>query len=226
MPVWIVLGWSGRLGFRARLFGSVTQSVLWSAHCLVAVARLLDSPLKIQRILVPVENLSTSALRPMRFAQILAQVNRAQVTLLHVCDPKTTPSRIAWTRSQLSLIVSQTSPDPSPTEIEIIPHDNVTQAILSHSVLRRILPNCQIIPHDNVTQAILRASQGQDLVVLGSLRRRIGADGLAVGETIAPLVQQLTCSVVMLGEPHGGLTNVLATSRSASSSLTNSTGLS
>ncbi|HEY9829583.1 MAG TPA: cation:proton antiporter, partial [Stenomitos sp.] len=87
----IVLGWGGRLGIRARLFGNVTDSVLWSAHCLVAVARLLDSPLKIRRILVPVENLSTSAIRPVRFAQILAQVNQAQVTLLHVCDPRTPP---------------------------------------------------------------------------------------------------------------------------------------
>ncbi|HEY9614501.1 cation:proton antiporter, partial [Allocoleopsis sp.] len=108
----IVLGSSGRIGFRARLFGNVTDSVLWSAHCLVAVARLLDSPLKIRRILVPVENLSTSAIRPVRFAQILAQVNQAQVTLLHVCDPRTPQGKIAWTRSQLSLIASQQSSDP------------------------------------------------------------------------------------------------------------------
>lgn len=189
----IVLGWGGRLGFRARLFGNVTDSVLWSAHCLVAVARLLDSPLKIQRILVPVENLSTSAIRPVRFAQILAQVNQAQVTLLHVCDPRTPESKIAWTRSQLSLIVSQLSPTPPPTEI-------------------------QILPQDNVTQAILRASQGQDLVVLRSLRRRVGADGLAIGEVTTPLVKQLTCSVVLLGEPHGSLSSVLATTRSPSPS--------
>jgi nucleotide-binding universal stress UspA family protein len=189
----IVLGWGGRLGFRARLFGNVTDSVLWSAHCLVAVARLLDSPLKIRRILVPVENLSTSAIRPVRFAQILAQVNQAQVTLIHVCDPRTPQAKIAWTRSQLSLIASQLSPDPPPTEVEII-------------------------PQENVTQAILRASQGQDLVVLRSLRRRVGADGLAIGEVTTPLVTQLTCSVVLLGEPHGALSSVLATSRSPSPS--------
>lgn len=184
----IVLGWGGRLGFRARLFGNVTDSVLWSAHCLVAVARLLDSPLKIRRILVPVENLSTSAIRPVRFAQILAQANQAQVTLLHVCDPRTPQGKIAWIRSQLSLIASQQSSDPPPTEVEIM-----TQ--------------------ENVTQAILRASQGQDLVVLRSLRRRVGADGLSIGEVTTPLVKQLTCSVVLLGEPHGSLSSVLATSR-------------
>jgi nucleotide-binding universal stress UspA family protein len=183
----IVLGWGGRLGFRARLFGNVTDSVLWSAHCLVAVARLLDSPLKIRRILVPVENLSTSAIRPVRFAQILAQANQAQVTLLHVCDPRTPQGKIAWTRSQLSLIASGQSSDPPPTEVEII-------------------------AQENVTQAILKASQGQDLVVLRSLRRRVGADGLTIGEVTTPLVKQLTCSVVLLGEPHGSLSSVLATS--------------
>jgi Kef-type K+ transport system membrane component KefB/nucleotide-binding universal stress UspA family protein len=189
----IVLGWGGRLGIRARLFGNVTDSVLWSAHCLVAVARLLDSPLKIRRILVPVENLSASAIRPVRFAQILAQVNQAQVTLIHVCDPRTPQTKIAWTRSQLSLIASQLSSNPPPTDVEII-------------------------PQDNVTQAILRASQGQDLVVLRSLRRRVGADGLAIGEVTTPLVTQLTCSVVLLGEPHGALSNVLATNHSPSPS--------
>jgi Kef-type K+ transport system membrane component KefB/nucleotide-binding universal stress UspA family protein len=190
----IVLGWSGRVGFRARLFGNVTDSVLWSAHCLVVMARLLDSPLKIQRILVPVENLSTSAMRPVRFAQILAEVNQAQVTLLHICDPRASQAKIEWTRSQLSLIVSQLSPDPPPTEI-------------------------QIIPNDNVTQTILRAAQSQDLVVLRSLRRRVGADGLAIGEVTTPLVKQLTCSVVLLGEPHGTLSSVLATSRPTSPSI-------
>ncbi len=111
--------------------------------------------------------------------------------MLHVCDPRTPQSRIEWTHSQLSLIVSQLSPEPPPTEI-------------------------QIVRHDNVTQAILKAAQSQDLVVLRSLRRRIGADGLAIGEVTTPLVQQLTCSVVMLGEPHGAISSVLATSRTPS----------
>jgi Kef-type K+ transport system membrane component KefB/nucleotide-binding universal stress UspA family protein len=187
----IVLGWSGRMGFSARLFGNVTDSVLWSAHCLVAVMRLLDSPMNIRRILVPVENLTAAAVRPVRFAQILADVNQAQVTLLHVCDPRTSPARIAWTHSQLSTIVAQLMPQSSSVEI-------------------------QVKPQDNVAQAILNASQSQDLVVLRSLRRRVGADGLAVGESIAPLVKQLTCSVVLLGEPHGKQTNVFSSNRKAS----------
>ncbi|HEY9675628.1 MAG TPA: hypothetical protein V6D11_29565 [Waterburya sp.] len=52
-----------------------------------------------------------------------------------------------------------------------------------------------------------------------SYLRRISADGLAIGEVTTPLVKQLTCSVVILGEPNGTLTNVLATNRLSSPSL-------
>jgi nucleotide-binding universal stress UspA family protein len=183
----IVLGLSGRLGFTARLFGNVTNSVLWTSHCLVAVARLLDSPLSIQRILVPVENLTTSAIRPVKFAQILAEVNQAQITLLHVCDPRISQSKMAWTRSQLQLMVSKITPNSLPIEI-------------------------QIEPHENVTNTILKAAQAHDLVVLRSLRRRVGTDGFAIGEVTTPVVQQLTCSVVLLGEPLGTPTSVFASS--------------
>ncbi|HEY9638420.1 MAG TPA: cation:proton antiporter [Coleofasciculaceae cyanobacterium] len=183
----VVLGLSGRLGIRARLFGNVTDSVLWSSHCLVAVTRLLNSPLTIQRILVPVENITTSAVRPVRFAQILADVNQAQVTLLHVCDPRTSPSKIAWTRSQLQLIVSRVAPQSSSIEIEIKPHESITRAILN-------------------------ASQSQDLVVLQSLRRRSSADGLAMGEVTTPLLRQLSCSIVLLGEAPESPLSVLASS--------------
>ncbi len=183
----IVLGLSGQLGFRARLFGNVTDSVLWSTHCLVAVSRLLSSPLKFQRILVPIENLTTSALRSVRFAQILAEVNQAHIKLLHVCDPRTSPGKIAWTRSQLEVMTSRIAPQSSTVEIEIKPHENITRAILNEA-------------------------QSYDLVVLRSLWRRVGADGLAMGEVTTPLVQQLTCSVVLLGEPSGTPSSVLAKS--------------
>jgi Kef-type K+ transport system membrane component KefB/nucleotide-binding universal stress UspA family protein len=183
----IVLGLSGLLGFRARLFGNVTDSVLWASHCMVVVARLLDSPLKIQRILVPVENLTTTAVRQVRFAQILAEANQAQVTLLHVCSPRTSPGKIAWSHSQLELMVSRVTSQGPPTEI-------------------------QIQPNENVTAAILNAAESHDLVVLQSFRRRVGANGLAMGEVTTPLIQRLTCSIVMLGEPQGAPTSVLASS--------------
>jgi nucleotide-binding universal stress UspA family protein len=74
------------------------------------------------------------------------------------------------------------------------------------------LPNqleIQVKPHDNVSQAILEAAQGYDLVVLRSIRRRTSAGGLALGDITAQLVAALTCSIVMLGEPQQTTTAVL-----------------
>ncbi len=172
----IVLGMSEHLGLRARLFGNLTNSVLWSAHCLVLVARLLDSPLSIKRILVPVENLTAWAIRPIRFAQILAETNQAEITLIHVCHPRTEPKRISALQNQLlSLFADFTS---------------------------QLSVKVEIVPGDNIIEEILKAASNHDLVVLRSQRRRIGADGLAIGEISTPLLKQLSCSVVLFGEPH------------------------
>ncbi|MFB8788340.1 MAG: cation:proton antiporter [Potamolinea sp.] len=180
----IVLGLSEKMAWSARLFGTVTDSVLWAAHCPVAVTRLLDSPFSMQRILVPVENLTPSAVLPVQFAQILAERNQAQITLLHVCEIRTPQSKIAWTNSQLKLMVSKLTPQNPPIEIQTLP------------------------AHD-VIGAILETAKSHDLVVLRSQRRRVGADGLAIGEVTTPLVQQLTCSVVILGEPQGTPRSIL-----------------
>ncbi|MBD1832376.1 cation:proton antiporter [Cyanobacteria bacterium FACHB-472] len=178
----IVMGWGRRTGFRARLFGNVIDSVLWSSHCPVAVTRLQGSPSEIRRILVPVENLTGQAIQPLRFAQILAEANQAHVTLLNVCNSRTTPAKIAWNQSQLSLLVSKWAPG-------------------SNNI------NVEIIKNDNVAQGILNASRSVDLIVLRSLRRRT-AGGLEISDVTTQLVQQLNCSVVLLGEPQRTQTGV------------------
>jgi len=171
----IVMGWGKRTGFRARLFGNVIDEVLWAAHCPVAVTRLLKSPREIHRILVPVESLSKQAARKVRFAQILADENQAEVKLLHVCDRRTSASRVAWIKSQLALLVSKWAPD---NEFEI-----------------------QVTPSDDIARTVLQQAKGVDLVVLRSRRRRTEA-GLAISDVTTRITQQLDCSIVMLGEPH------------------------
>ena len=171
----IVMGWGKRTGLRARLFGNVIDSVLWASHCPVAVARLVESPKKIQRILVPVENLTSPSLQPVQFAQMLAEANQAQVTVLNVCDRRTSSNKIAVRRSQLALLVSKLSLQ-NPPEI-------------------------QIIAHENVVQAILQAARLYDLVVLPFTRSRTIPGGLAISDVTTELARQLTCSIVMLGEP-------------------------
>lgn len=171
----ILMGWGKRTGLRARLFGNVIDSVLWASHCPVAVTRLLESPKKIQRILVPIENFMAPTLQPIEFAQILAEANQAQVTVLSVCERRTSSSKIASRRSQLSQVVSKLA-SANPPEI-------------------------QIIAHENVAQAILQAARLYDLVVLPFVRNRTSPGGLAISDVTTHLARQLNCSIVMLGEP-------------------------
>lgn len=179
----IVMGW-GRSGLRARLFGNAIDNVLWASHCPVAVTRLLNSPAQIQRILVPVENLTQQAVSPVRFAQSLAAANQAKVTLLHVCDRATTISRRAWLESQLAILAAQGA---SQTNLEI-----------------------QVIPHEDIVNTILNAARSSDLIILRSKRRRT-AGGLAISDITTQLVQQVNCSLVMLGEPQRAVVDAPAT---------------
>ncbi len=171
----IVMGWGKRTGLRARLFGNVIDGVLWASHCPVAVTRLVESPKKIQRILVPVEHLTAPTLQPVQFAQILAEANQSHITVLNVCDRRTSSSKIAWRRSHLSLLVSKLA--------------------LANP------PEIQIIAHENVAQAILQAARLYDLVVLPFIRNRTSPGGLAISDVTTQLARQLTCSIVILGEP-------------------------
>ncbi|BDI18368.1 sodium:proton antiporter [Nostoc cf. commune SO-36] len=179
----IVMGWGKRTGLRARLFGNVIDGVLWASHCPVAVTRLVESPKKIQRILVPIENLTAPTLQPIQFAQMLAEANQSHITVLNVCDRRTSSSKIAWRRSHLSLLVSKLA--------------------LANP------PEIQIIAHENVAQAILQAARLYDLVVLPFIRNRTSPGGLAISDVTTQLARQLTCSIVMLGEPQRTQVNVI-----------------
>ncbi|MBE8987190.1 cation:proton antiporter [Nostoc sp. LEGE 12450] len=171
----VVMGWSRTTGLRARLFGSVIDSVFWSSHCPVAVTRLLSSPKTIQRILVPVGDLTRQTIGALRLAQILADVNQAEVVLLHVCDRKTPQTRVENFVSQLSDITSK-------SQLEVN-------------------TNIQTIRGDDVARVIIREAQAFDLAVLRSVRYRT-AGGLAVSEVTTQLIRELKCSIVLLGEPH------------------------
>ncbi|WP_026733253.1 cation:proton antiporter domain-containing protein [Fischerella sp. PCC 9605] len=171
----VVMGWSRNTGFRARLFGNVIDSVFWSSHCPVAVTRLLSSPTTIQRILVPVGDFTRQTMGAVRFAQILADANQAEVVLLHVCDRRTPPVQIEKFKSQLSGIAAQSK--------------------------LQVNTDIQTITSDDVARVIIREAKTFDLVVLRSTRYRT-AGGLAVSEVTTQVVKELTTSIVLLGEPH------------------------
>jgi nucleotide-binding universal stress UspA family protein len=197
----IIMGWGKRTGLRARLLGNVIDNVLWAAHCPVAVARLVESPKRIQRILVPIENLITPTLTALQFAQTLADANQSQITVLNVCvseagrrHRRTSSSQIAARRSHLSQLVSHLAV-PNPPEI-------------------------QIITHENVAQAILQAARLYDLVVLPFIRNRTSPGGLAIGDVTTELARQLTCSIIILGEPQQNHQLVMSNSNLTKTAVT------
>ena len=171
----VVIGWSRAAGLRIRLFGNLINSVFWSSHCPVAVTRLLTSPATFQKILVPVGDLTAQTIGVIRFAQILANANQAEVVLLHVYSRRTPQIKVENFELQLSSIASITK--------------------------LKIMTNIQAIKGENVAKEILCKAQEFDLVVLRSVRYRTSA-GLAVSEVTTQLIKELKTSIVLLGEPH------------------------
>ncbi|MFM7368605.1 MAG: universal stress protein, partial [Sphaerospermopsis kisseleviana] len=115
------------------------------------------------------------ALTPVQFAQTLADANQSQITLLTVCDRRTSASQISARREHLSQWVSNLAV-PNPPEI-------------------------QIFTHENPAQAILQAARLYDLVVLPFIRNRTIPGGLAMSDVTSELARQLTCSIIILVEP-------------------------
>ncbi|MBE9215878.1 cation:proton antiporter [Plectonema cf. radiosum LEGE 06105] len=173
----IVMGWSPNSSLQARLFGNIIDNVFWSAHCPVAVMRLLDKPINIHRILVPVRSITPQILRVIQFAQLFADTNEAAVTLLQVCPRKTIDKEIALFESELSSLLNQSK---SPKEVLI-----------------------QTIRQDDVAKVIINQASAYDMVILRSFRRRT-AGGLAVSDVTSKVLSEISCSMVLFGEPNSG----------------------
>jgi Kef-type K+ transport system membrane component KefB/nucleotide-binding universal stress UspA family protein len=172
----IVMGWSdSTTSLRARLFGSLVDNVFWASHCPVAMVKLLDEPINIRRILIPVKNITPQAIRTLRFAQLFADTNQAKIALLHVCDRGTSSEQIAKFESEMADVLTQGGP--------------------------QVQARIKTVAYDDVSKVIVRAAQSFDLVVLRSMRRRT-AGGLGVSNVTSEVIKQLTCSIVLFGEPH------------------------
>ena len=171
----IVMGWSDTNRLRSRLFGNIIDRVFWASHCPVAVMRLLKEPLDIHQILVPVKNISPQSFSIIRFAQLFAETNQANITLLHISDRSSTESEIADFKQQL-------------------------QSLLEEQIKPQIPVDLKIIRQDDVAAAIINQANDYDLVVLRSVRRRT-AGGLAVSDVTHQAIKDLQCSVVLFGEP-------------------------
>ena len=168
----IVMGWNP-MDLRSRLFGSVIDGVFWSAHCPVAVMRLLKEPVDIHQILLPIKSFDAQARLTIEFAQLFAETNQAAITLLHISDRQTPVAEVNALETELQLFVS---------ELE----SNVDIAV-------------KIMRHDKTIEGILTQAEKHDLVILRSTRLRT-AGGLAVSDISDRLVRQLDRSFVLFGE--------------------------
>ena len=170
----IVLGFSSITGFRSPFFNSVTDSILWSAHCSVIVARLLSSPLEIKRILIPVESINPIGLHPVYFASHLIAKQNTEITLLHVCSPGTSKERKTHLHEQLETLASR--------------------------FLTGATVDIKVTAHNNLVTEILNASRTHELVIWRSQRQRVGMDSLALSFNAKPLLENLKCSIILLSE--------------------------
>ncbi len=172
----ILIGLSNHNRLRDRLFGSVIDSVFWSAHCPVAVLKLVEEPIDIHKILVPIKSITPQAIRMIRFAQLFAEENQATITLFHVANRQTSLEEVKSFEINLHNLVQQLKP-----QIDI--------AIKS-------------IRYDDAATAIIANASSYEMVILGAVRYRT-AGGLAVGDTSDRLIRKLKCSLVLFSEPHG-----------------------
>ena len=171
----IIMGWRENIGLKARLFGTILDTVFWSSHCPVAVMRSLDNPVNLHRILVPIKNLSKVTLETIKFAQLLADSNQGKITLLHICDRQTPQDQITEFKTSLLRLM--------------------TEYKLSEKY------QIKMIIHDDPAQVIIRASHQFDLLILRSFRRRT-VGGLAVSDITTEVLKKLSCSLVLFGQPH------------------------
>jgi Kef-type K+ transport system membrane component KefB/nucleotide-binding universal stress UspA family protein len=171
----VIMGWSSITGLRARLFGSVIDTVFWSSHCPVAVTLLLTSPSAVREILVPVDGITAQSVRTIGFARMLAQANQARLTILHVFPHRVTPTHIEQFKTHLLDSLGSNS-DRAPLNLEI-----------------------KTAINPRIGAAIIAESQSCDLIVLHTIRHRTSA-GLEVSNITSQVVKEVTCSFILFGE--------------------------
>ena len=172
----IVMGWGSAAGLRARLFGTIVDSVFWEAPCLVAVAQLLHSPQQINRILVPVENFSERAVRMASFVRHLAAITQAEATLLHVVRRDRSEESTRRAQSQINQLIAE-------AKFEVPVRSLIVRA-------------------EDVGKAILLEAEAFDLVVLHSQRYPLAAEGFGYSHITSQVIQQMNRSTIVLGESH------------------------
>jgi len=170
----ILMGWNTTDSLKARLLGTIIRNVCWSAHCPVAVVRLLDHPKNLRRILIPIKGISPQDLQMIHFVELWAIANQASITLLHIGDLWMTKSQRQATTTELQ--------------------NTLAEAQFSVNIRVKISRN------PDIPKAILRNAKETDLVVLHASRYRT-AGGFAVEDITSTVSNHLDTSILIFSQP-------------------------
>ncbi|MBL6797785.1 MAG: cation:proton antiporter [Synechococcus sp. BS307-5m-G39] len=161
------------------LFGDLVDGVCRTAHCPVVVVNLAGQGVdNLQRILVPIKDLSASAREQFELAQRLlasAEGSSGVITLLHIVDPRFSRHDRQWIERELR---RWQPPCESGERIRI-----------------------DLVPGPGIDQTIQHSSQHHDLVILRSQRRRVAGLPIPASDRTSKLVNQLKCASLVISDP-------------------------
>jgi nucleotide-binding universal stress UspA family protein len=164
---------------RRWFFGDLVDGVCRSAHCPVVVVNLAERPVEtLQRILVPIKDLSASAREQFELAQrLLAGQSSEQglITLLHIVDPRLNRSE----RIRIEQELRRWQPRGS-----------------MGAVIR-----IQLASGPGVETKIERSSRDHDLVILRSQRRQVAGLPIPASDRTSNLVSLMNCASMVISEP-------------------------
>ena len=164
---------------RRWFFGDLVDGVCRTAHCPVVVVNLAEREVEtLQRILVPIKDLSASAREQFELAQrMLASQSREQglITLLHIVDPRLN----RYGRLRIEQELRRWQPRHS-----------------TGSVIR-----IQLATGPGVEAKIERSSRDHDLVILRSQRRQVAGLPIPASDRTSNLVSLLNCASMVISEP-------------------------
>lgn len=166
------------------LFGDLVDALCRQAHCPVVVTRLRQEPRQLRRRLVPIKDLSASALEQVQLAErIAASLADApppavRITLLHLHDPGLPAAERQHLREQLR---------------QWLPRGEGTR--------ERVGVDVQVHPSLLVESEILSQPRQHDLVILRSQRRLVAGLPIAASDRASRLLRRLTSSTLVISDP-------------------------
>ena len=164
---------------RRWFFGDLVDGVCRTAHCPVVVLNLAGRQVdSLQRILVPIKDLSASAREQFELAQRLLACesgDQCLITLLHIVDPRLN----RFERIRIEQELRRWQPRSS-----------------TASVIR-----IQLASGPGVEAKIERSSREHDLVILRSQRRQVAGLPIPTSDRTSNLVSLLNCASMVISEP-------------------------